>query len=81
MTNQGLDLNVRFDYADLPYGGPVTPAGGVPPLTETVLDDVAGESFGRRYLFRNLLHDAGVVLPPAADQVCEGPETQPTTSC
>ena len=82
-TGRGVDLNVPFDYALL--GPDALPSGGGA-LTETeARAGDAGEAgeygFGRRYLLRNFLHDAGVAAPLAEADLCTLPATQPTDPC
>lgn len=81
-TGDGVNLSVPFDYAVL---GPDARPSGAGELTETratVGDPGHGDrGFGRRYLLRNFLHDAGVAGPLAEADVCAVPATQPTTAC
>lgn len=77
---EGLDLNPSWRYEILPpEAGPIA-AGDLPAMTETAFE-VAGSSFGRRYLFRNFLHDAGVSLTPRPQDVCRGPATLEAEGC
>ena len=76
-TGQGIDLNVRFDYAALEDDARPSGEGE---LTETAA--MAGDQgFGRRYLLRNLLHDAGLATPVTTAALCTAPGTQPIDAC
>lgn len=79
-TGLGLDKNVPFDYELLDYDAPPIADGELPALTETVVS-ADGQSFGRRYLLRNFLHDAGVSTPIDEADVCGGVATREEDGC
>ncbi len=79
-TGLGIDLNTTFDYQDLGYNSPPIAEGDLPAMTETVVS-AGGQSFGRRYLLRNFLHDAGVSTPVDEADVCPGVATRQEDGC
>ncbi|MBJ3774707.1 peroxidase family protein [Acuticoccus mangrovi] len=78
-SGKGVDLNTPLAYATL--GLEPIAEGDLPAMTETEVDDVGGVAFGRRYLFRNFLHDAGVSGTPLARDVCVGAALRVDEGC
>lgn len=79
-TGSGIDLNVPFTYHALDYNAPPRAEGDMPAMTETLVS-AGGQSFGRRYLLRNFLHDAGVSSPIEEVDVCVGVATRQEDGC